>query len=552
MSRMLLRTLMLVALGVLVFLAAPRQIALAANQVVNNCANDDELRADLTAMQGSGGGSLTFKCGAATIVLDSGSPLPDVVTNTTVDGGGKITLSGGNSTRIFYVAPGAELTLKNITLANGYANGDGGAIFNHGKLTVSSSKFLGNQTASAYSGGAIATYGPLNIDHSEFANNSAGSGGAIYPRFAPAVTTITNSDLHHNSTTNTTTGWGGAVLLWDGAPVSIEDSTVNDNQARMGGAVYVTRNSQLNVNHSMLNYNQATTAGGALCCYSGITLSSSTLAGNSTAGSGGAIFYSYDYGLSLTNVTLSNNSARFGGGIAAVKSTGTLTNVSIVGNSASYSGGGIDNGSYAYQGLTLKNTIIAYSGSGGNCHDINAKTIISAGFNLSSDTTCTEFFTQGSDKNNVDPLLGDLALNGGLTTTRLPAAGSPAINAGTGAGAPAFDQRGFTRPKGAAVDMGAAEVCETKPVKPMLVNPSNNQRVKAKVRFDWAVADCGVTYNLVVKLGSKTGAVVFSRTGIFDTELKVKLNKHTAYYWQVTAVSPLGKSKPAGGKFTTK
>ena len=100
----------------------------AANQVVNNCGNDTELRADLTTMQSSGGGTLTFNCGTATISMVT--QLPDIKTTTTIDGGGKITLSGLSATRIFALTDSGFLTLKKITLERGYGgNSDGGAIF---------------------------------------------------------------------------------------------------------------------------------------------------------------------------------------------------------------------------------------------------------------------------------------------------------------------------------------------------------------------------------------------------------------------------------------
>jgi hypothetical protein len=51
-----------------------------------------------------------------------------------------------------------------------------------------------------------------------------------------------------------------------------------------------------------------------------------------------------------------------------------------------------------------------------------------------------------------------LANNGGPTLTHLPPAGSAAIDNGSGVGAPAIDQRGFPRPAGGAVDVGAVEV----------------------------------------------------------------------------------------------
>ena len=72
----------------------------AANEIVTDCSNETQLRTKLTAMQSSSGGTLTFACGVATIVLTTGR-LPDITQNTIIDGDNKITLRGGNSSRLF-------------------------------------------------------------------------------------------------------------------------------------------------------------------------------------------------------------------------------------------------------------------------------------------------------------------------------------------------------------------------------------------------------------------------------------------------------------------
>ncbi len=118
------------ALVTALVLFAPSHIALAANAIVTNCSNDSQLRSSLTTMQSNGGGTLTFNCGTATILLTSA--LPNISTHTIVDGGNKITLSGGNNYRIFVVDSGAVLTVQSIVLTNGSSSGDGGAIYSDG------------------------------------------------------------------------------------------------------------------------------------------------------------------------------------------------------------------------------------------------------------------------------------------------------------------------------------------------------------------------------------------------------------------------------------
>jgi hypothetical protein len=449
----------------------------AADQVVTDAGDNggaNQLRAKLTALQSSGGGTLTFNVGAATIVLTNGV-LPSVITNSTVDGGGTVTISGANSTYIFGIESGGTLTLNNITVTRGFnGGGDGGAIRNFGTLNINNCKLLQNQTASGFSGGAILSVGPLNITNSEFGANQAGNGGALYPRFSTGVTAITGCNFHDNATINTTNGLGGAILLWDGAQVTISSGTFSANTAGYGGGIYITQNSTLSIGNSTLSGNSAAYGGGiyddgtatlanvilssnSAAYYAGMynggtaTLTSVTLSGNSATYGGGGIF---NYGTAtLTNVTVSGNSALDGGGIYLYRGIATLTNVTLSGNSARSEGGGIDYRS-GFGTVTLKNTLIAKGATGANCVGLAG-----GSFNLSDDNSCGF----GAGRDNVNLLLGPLANNGGFTQTHLPQAGSAAIDNATGNGAPARDQRGYVR-AGAAPDVGAAEFGGTIPV----------------------------------------------------------------------------------------
>jgi hypothetical protein len=49
---------------------------------------------------------------------------------------------------------------------------------------------------------------------------------------------ITNSSLRNNRTTSMVNGWGGAILLWDGANVTIEGGEIVGNSARLGGGIH--------------------------------------------------------------------------------------------------------------------------------------------------------------------------------------------------------------------------------------------------------------------------------------------------------------------------
>jgi hypothetical protein len=104
------------------------------------------------------------------------------------------------------------------------------------------------------------------------------------------------------------------------------------------------------------------------------------------------------------------------------------------------------------------NTLIANNGSGPTNGDFSG-TFNSLGHNLVRNLT-TNTVVVGSTNGDIyggDPLLGPLRNNGGLTLTHALMKGSPAIDAGTNAGAPLTDQRGVARPYGKAADIGAFE-----------------------------------------------------------------------------------------------
>lgn len=92
---------------------------------------------------------------------------------------------------------------------------------------------------------------------------------------------------------------------------------------------------------------------------------------------------------------------------------------------------------------------------------------MSEGYDLISDNTCN--FNSARDRNNTDPMLRPLQLNGGPTETMAPQPGSPAMDAGNprrctgGYGhALTIDQRGHKRPGDPALitscDIGAFEL----------------------------------------------------------------------------------------------
>ncbi|HEY2395619.1 MAG TPA: choice-of-anchor Q domain-containing protein [Rudaea sp.] len=115
--------------------------------------------------------------------------------------------------------------------------------------------------------------------------------------------------------------------------------------------------------------------------------------------------------------------------------------------------GGIDVAGTA----TLIDSIVAnnpvLSSSGGDLAGT-----FTANYNLIK-TPATATLTGAHNSIGVDPLLGELGMNGGPTPTLLPIPTSPVIDAGDPAFAPPplYDQRGLPRIVNLVVDIGAVE-----------------------------------------------------------------------------------------------
>jgi predicted outer membrane repeat protein len=324
----------------------------------------------------------------------------EISRDTTIDGGGVVTLDGQGLTRLIQVNAGAAVELRGLTLTNGFTDTtDGGAILNNGTLAIESSTLIGNSSEGL--GGAVYSSGVLTINASALTGNIALGGawaGAIYNN--GGVVTITNSTLR----VNRAEAFGGAIFNFDNGILTIIASTLSDNSANFGGAIFNNPNTAVTIIASTLSDNRAN-FGGAIYNAGGLTVMSSTLAGNS-----------------------SNNG-------------GTIYTFSSLGGFASLTGN-------------------ILSGSG-----LCVGPIISTGYNVADDDTCN--LTAAGDLQNANPLLGNLANNGGPTQTFMPQAGSPAIDRVPNAACVALaatnnnqDQRGAPRPEsnGLPCDSGSVEL----------------------------------------------------------------------------------------------
>jgi hypothetical protein len=396
---------------------------------------------------------ILFDCGTlpATITLTSAH---SIASNLIINGGNKVTLARSGLGNHFNVPAGTHLTLNQISLNNGNnTSGCGGAInvAIGAQLTINETRFDNNK--SNFQGGAVCNWGSADISSTLFTNNASLSHGGAIGNYG--TLSVTSSKF----TTNTASLNGGAIDM--GGSVIVTNSTFTSNTGFRGGAIN-TYGGTLTVTGSNFISNIANLYGGGLSNDASITtVNGSTFSDNSSASVGGGLETSSTGSLTITNSTVSANHATTdGGGLYWNPGAGTdpvtILNSTIANNVAVAQGGNVYVGGVGIYNasINLKNTIIA-SGLPNNC----SGTILSSGNNLENTNTCG--LAAAGDKINVDPKLGPLQNNGGLTWTHAILLGSPAIDAGMNSGCPATDQRSVARPFGVACDIGAFEFDDT-------------------------------------------------------------------------------------------
>jgi large repetitive protein len=295
--------------------------------------------------------------------------------------------------------------------------------------------------------------------------------------------TITGAGARSSVVREVSGGDGRVFLVESGARLTISGVALTGTQS--AAAVLVLSGATLDASRIWARGNSGPAASVAIANHGGsVTLAESALTGNSAASQGAGLFQDgTNPTLSMTNVTVTGNSAPTGSGISIDTGTATLRNVTLAGNS-----GSADLNSPAGS-VSLASTIVAGCSGG-------APT--SLGFNLDAGASCA-LAGQG-DRSGADPLLGPLADNGGGTDTMALGAGSPAIDAGGNCPPPTTDQRGIARPLGAACDVGAFEAAAA-PLPPVGVRLTK-LRVKRVTRRRLRVSylldqDARVRYRLI-------------------------------------------------------
>jgi predicted outer membrane repeat protein len=257
-----------------------------------------------TANAASVADSVEIALAGGTYALPSPSPTALSITfagpslTLTADGGTPV-LDGMGAVRLLAVGATSTVTIDGLEIRAGLATGLGGAIQNSGTLTVK---------------------------HTTFSGNTAGNGGALSNG---AGATLTVEDTTFSA--NTTTGVGGGAILTSGATTVTRAALIDNTAPINGGAINVQSGAT-------------------------VTVTSSTFAGNTSGGLGGAM--SNLGTLTVQATTITDNSASSGGAIA----TGNAN-------------------------VTFAADIITAQTAGGGCDPANTA-VVDGGYNLDVDGTC--------------------------------------------------------------------------------------------------------------------------------------------------------------------
>jgi len=287
--------------------------------------------------------------------------LPQITTQITINGNDATIIreSGVPSFRIFFITDTGNLTINDLTLENGFADGtypgggsefsgSGGAIYSsYSTLEVNNSTLQGNQATA--DGGAIFICGSTTtyVNGSTIHDNTAPRGGGIFLYSSSGLLSVDNSEI----TDNSASGRGGGINLAYGAELVVNASLISSNHSgRHGGGIFKDRGSNsLPTTITDTTFQENTSdwgGGGVFILRTPLTISDSQFINNHADEYGGGLGFQdhSTQAVLISNTTFDSNSATWDGG--AIHFSGELMSInsSTIQNNTAENGAGIHNG----------------------------------------------------------------------------------------------------------------------------------------------------------------------------------------------------------------
>ena len=370
-----------------------------------------------------------------------------------------IKVDGNLGTRLFKVqhAGGSAITatFSGMTLANGHASDEGGAIWSNGDNVTVVGGILDSNIANTRGGAIFVANANLSIDASGIWNSQTGStGGAIL--FSAGDISITRSLIMDNASQF----GGGLTALSPRVNVTISDTTFRNNTAdHTGGGIWASTATSFKVSRSAFVENTTGQPNGGGIYFAGVTdfgspanfIENTTFSGNESlhqAGRGSAL------AIASGNMTIRN-------------STFAFNKTSPNDAPALSSGGALWVGGGATTQVKLQSTLFA-----GNTHGSTGNTLVdlyrdpgdstidasNSAFQTQPDVTMLNG-TVTATLFDTDPELEALDESGPTPIHPLPQT-SPVVDRGSNPASLTTDQRGPGFPRAAASTEGGEAVTD--------------------------------------------------------------------------------------------
>ena len=216
-------------------------------------------------------------------------------------------------------------------------------------VTISDVTITGGNPGDA--GGGIRNEGNVTLESVTVSGNETDAfnraGGGIINQES-ATMTINRSDIKNNNASGGGGGsTGGGVQNANAADITITNTVITNNKAYSGGGFNNSNGATASISESTVSDNTATTSdGGGISVTQGtaMTISNTTIKGNTAASGGGGVSSIQSGILTIRGSTIRGNTAEDGAGVhqdGGDEARTTITNSTITGNNATGNGGGI-------------------------------------------------------------------------------------------------------------------------------------------------------------------------------------------------------------------
>lgn len=351
---------------------------------------------------------------------------------------------GGAGIAVDYYASATLVDNEIMSNDSSVDAGGGVRINNHALAAMQDNLVAYNQAE--YGGGIAATYySTVTLLHNHILSNTIhGWGGGGVAVTDETVVTMQSNEIVSNTADS---GAGGGIQIWN-AHATITNNTIRGNTASWAAGMRISWQSTAAVQSNIIVGNRATEWDGGgvyIDSYSNVSVNANTITNNVVGGSGGGMVIANGSQVTVTNNVIALNVGPDSDGIAVWGDEDCdvqIINNSIISNAAE--------GIQADAGTVLARNNVIYGNYVG-IHNYQSGATVSSDHNA--------FWNTGAEHINVTPGPGDISSDplfvnfaSGDYHLRI---GSPCINAGTPAGAPATDIEG--RPRDAVPDLGAYE-----------------------------------------------------------------------------------------------